>query len=139
MRQRQEVQEVLPPLRGSPAAPTGSAVRRAPHNLDQSAASQIRSPSRRLRLLIRSRVSGGTIPAHAAAARSSRSAASIEGLSGSPYRVCCEESAPQPGPISSFSEPFSLATLTLVHWVANQALLVEPAQRIPIKPLPGPP
>ena len=40
--------EVLPPLRGSPAAPTGSAVRRAPHNLDQSAASQIRSPSRRL-------------------------------------------------------------------------------------------
>src|SRR3954470_20012001 len=64
------------------------------------------------RLLTRSRVSGGTIPAHAAAARSSRSAASIEGLSGRPYRVCCEESAPQPGPISSFSDPFSLATLT---------------------------
>src|SRR3954471_21088385 len=67
------------------------------------------------RLLTRSRVSGGTIPAHAAAARSSRSAASIEGLSGSPYRVCCEESAPQPGPISSFSDPFSLATLTDHH------------------------
>src|SRR3954451_23068336 len=65
------------------------------------------------RLLTRSRVSGGTIPAHAAAARSSRSAASIEGLSGSPYRVCCEESAPQPAPISSFSDPFSLATLTI--------------------------
>src|SRR4051794_38609668 len=67
------------------------------------------------RLLTRSRVSGGTIPAHAAAARSSRSAASIEGLSGSPYRVCCEESAPQPGPISSFSDPFSLATLTVLQ------------------------
>src|SRR4051812_22136200 len=52
MRQRQEVQEVLPPLRGSPAAPTGSAVRRAPHNLDQSAASQIRSPSRRLQSFV---------------------------------------------------------------------------------------
>ena len=52
------------------------------------------------RLLTRSRVSGGTIPAHAAAARSSRSAASIEGLCGAP-RVCCKESAPQPGPISN--------------------------------------
>src|SRR3954454_563761 len=46
--QRQKVQEVLPPLKGSPAAPTGPAVRRAPHKLAQSAASQIRSPSQRL-------------------------------------------------------------------------------------------
>src|SRR4051812_18449496 len=39
--QRQKVQEVLPPLKGSPAAPTGPAVRKAPHKLAQSAASQI--------------------------------------------------------------------------------------------------
>src|SRR4051794_41965303 len=29
--------------------------------------------------------------------------------------------------------------LGLVHRVADQALLLEPVQRIPIKPLPGPP
>src|SRR4051812_14672201 len=38
-------------MKGSPAAPTGPAVRRAPHKLAQSAASQIRSPSRRLPLI----------------------------------------------------------------------------------------
>src|SRR3954447_23793127 len=39
--QRQKVQEVLPPLKGSPAAPTRPAVRKALHKLAQSAASQI--------------------------------------------------------------------------------------------------
>src|SRR3954452_12042171 len=39
-------------------------------------------------LLTRSRASAGTIPAHAAAARSSRSAAWTEGLSGPPCRAC---------------------------------------------------
>src|SRR4051795_2452608 len=46
------------------------------------------------RLLIRSRGSGGTTPAHVAAARSSRSAAWAESLFGRRYRVCCDESAP---------------------------------------------
>src|SRR3954453_19282565 len=32
VRQWQEIQEVLPPLRGSPAAPTGPAARNVPHN-----------------------------------------------------------------------------------------------------------
>src|SRR3954453_9478057 len=54
----------------------------------------------------------GTIPARAAAARSSRSAAWTESLSGRRSRACCEESASQTGAIRSFSDPFSLATLT---------------------------
>jgi hypothetical protein len=40
-----------------------------------------------------------------AAAKSSRSAASIERLPGSPYRACCKEGTPQTGAISSFSNP----------------------------------
>src|SRR3954463_13788985 len=59
------------------------------------------------------RLSAGTILARVAAAKSSRSAASIEGLPGSPYRACCKEGAPQTGAIRSFSNPFSLATLTM--------------------------
>src|SRR4051812_38078549 len=59
------------------------------------------------------RLSAGTILARVAAAKSLRSAASIEGLPGSPYRACCKEGAPQTGAISSFSNPFSLATLTV--------------------------
>jgi hypothetical protein len=56
----------------------------------------------------------GTIPARAAAARSSRSAAWTESLSGRRSRACCEESASQTGAIRSFADPFSLATLTFV-------------------------
>src|SRR4051794_37847673 len=67
------------------------------------------------------RLSAGTILARVAAAKSSRSAASIEGLPGSPYRACCEEGARQTGAITSFSNPFSLATLTIVE--------VEPVER----------
>src|SRR4051812_48377936 len=67
------------------------------------------------RLLIRSRVSGGTTPAHVAAARSSRSAAWAESLSGRRYRACCEESAQHTGAISCFSDPFSLVTLTVLQ------------------------
>src|SRR3954453_1344587 len=45
------------------------------------------------RLLIRSRVWGGMIPAHAAVARSSRSAACVENLSRTSYRVSCTKTA----------------------------------------------
>src|SRR3954449_8172080 len=65
------------------------------------------------------RLSAGTILARVAAAKSSRSAASIEGLPGSPYRACCEEGARQTGAITSFSNPFSLATLTVQLWGQN--------------------
>src|SRR4051794_14781591 len=51
------------------------------------------------------RLSAGTILARVAAAKSSRSAASIERLPGSPYRACCKEGTPQTGAISSFSNP----------------------------------
>src|SRR4051812_22244094 len=62
------------------------------------------------------RLSAGTILARAAAAKSSRSAASIEGLPGSPYRACCKEGTPQTGAISSFSNPSRDAyVLTAVH------------------------
>src|SRR5829696_6256286 len=44
MRQRQEVQEVLPPLRIFPALPTESAVRKLPYRPARSAASQIHGP-----------------------------------------------------------------------------------------------
>src|SRR5215203_1574903 len=57
------------------------------------------------RLLIRSRVWGGTTPVHVAAARSSRSAASTEAHSGRPLRACYEDSS---------SDPFCLAPLTLL-------------------------
>src|SRR3954469_21010650 len=70
-------------------------------------------PTRVCRLLTRSRVWGATIPARAAAARSSRSAAWTEGLSDPLCRACCEESARQTGAIRSFADPFSLATLTV--------------------------
>src|SRR3954470_24026351 len=70
-------------------------------------------PTRLCRLLTRSRVWGATIPARAAAARSSRSAAWAESLSGRRYRAYCEESAPQTRAIRRSSDPFSLATLTL--------------------------
>src|SRR3954462_4063162 len=45
-------------------------------------------PTRLCRLLTRLRVWGATIPAHAAAARSSRSAAWTEGRSGPPCQAC---------------------------------------------------
>src|SRR3954469_8787313 len=51
MWQRQEVQEVLPGPRVSPAVATGPAVRRALDKLAQSLAPQIRSRSRRLQPL----------------------------------------------------------------------------------------
>src|SRR3954451_20879248 len=51
------------------------------------------------------RLSAGTILARVAAAKSSRSAASIERLPGSPYRACCKEGTPQTGATSSFSNP----------------------------------
>src|SRR4051794_39466717 len=51
------------------------------------------------------RLSAGTILARVAAAKSSRSAASIERLPGSPYRACCKEGTPETGAISSFSNP----------------------------------
>src|SRR3954449_10573537 len=51
------------------------------------------------------RLSAGTILARVAAAKSSRSAASVERLPGSPYRACCKEGTPQTGAISSFSNP----------------------------------
>src|SRR3954452_9657019 len=72
-------------------------------------------PTRLCRLLTRSRVSGATIPAPApaAVARSTRSAAWAESLSGRRYRACCKEGARQLGAIRSSSDPFSLATLTL--------------------------
>src|SRR5215204_2409305 len=63
------------------------------------------------RLLIRSRVWGGTTPVHVAAARSSRSAASTEAQSGRPLRASYEDSS---------SDPFCLATLTAIL-----AVLVE--------------
>src|SRR3954453_17282643 len=66
------------------------------------------------RLLTRSRVRGATIPAPVAAARSSRSAAWAESLSGRRYRAYCEESAPQTRAIRRSSDPFSLATLTVL-------------------------
>src|SRR3954462_5578607 len=44
MRQRQEVQEVLPPLRIFPARPTESAVRKLPYGPARSAATQIHGP-----------------------------------------------------------------------------------------------
>src|SRR3954453_13448720 len=44
MRQRQEVQEVLPPLRIFPALPTESAVRKLPYRPARSAATQIHGP-----------------------------------------------------------------------------------------------
>src|SRR3954471_2922468 len=69
-------------------------------------------PTRLCRLLTRSRVWGATIPARAAAARSSRSAAWTESFSGRRYRAYCEESAPQTRAIRRSSDPFSLATLT---------------------------
>ena len=69
-------------------------------------------PTRLCRLLTRSTMSGATIPARAAAARSSRSAAWAESLSGRHCRACCEESAQHTGAIRSFADPFSLATLT---------------------------
>src|SRR5215212_3479762 len=65
------------------------------------------------RLLTRSRASAGTIPAHAAAARSSRSAAWAESLAGRRSRACSKERARQTGATRSSSDPFSLATLTV--------------------------
>src|SRR3954451_4518057 len=44
MRQRQEVQEVLPPVRIFPALPTESAVRKLPYRPARSAAPQIHGP-----------------------------------------------------------------------------------------------
>src|SRR3954471_4438669 len=44
MRQRQEVQEVLPPVRIFPALPTESAVRKQPYRPARSAAPQIHGP-----------------------------------------------------------------------------------------------
>src|SRR3954465_14453189 len=44
MRQRQEVQEVLPPLRIFPALPTESAVRKLPYRPARAAAPQIHGP-----------------------------------------------------------------------------------------------
>src|SRR5215207_6625025 len=44
MRQRQEVQEVLPPLRIFPARPTESAARKLPYRPARSAATQIHGP-----------------------------------------------------------------------------------------------
>src|SRR4051794_25519928 len=70
-------------------------------------------PTRLCRLLTPSRVWGATIPAPVAAARSSRSAAWTEGLSGRRSRACCDESARQTGAIRRSSDPFSLATLTI--------------------------
>src|SRR4051812_46492459 len=59
------------------------------------------------RLLTRSRASAGTIPAHAAAARSSRSAASIEDLSRTSDRVRSTKTALRAGAVSSHSDPWS--------------------------------
>src|SRR4051794_9233377 len=72
-----------------------------------------RLPTCPSRLLPRSRASAGTIPAHAAAARSSRSAAWAESLAGRRSRACSKERARQTGATRSSSDPFSLATLTL--------------------------
>src|SRR3954447_11880747 len=63
------------------------------------------------RLLIRSRASAGTIPARAAAARSSRSAASIEDLSHTSDRVSGTQTALRGGAVSSHSA-MVLTTLT---------------------------
>src|SRR4051812_36375611 len=59
------------------------------------------------RLLTRSRVWGGTTPAHVAAARSSRSAASIEDLSRTSDRVSWTKTALRVGAVSSHSDPWS--------------------------------